>query len=151
MALNTRISNAAAIAACNAIVDRLDLGDSAAVLQIWNGTQPAGPDVAVADDDTPFSLLAEITLNDPAFGDAVDADPGGRATAETAPALEDASANKNGTATWFRACSVNAGVKTPVIDGSIGTSNADMIVPTTTVVATQPFRVTSWTATQPEA
>jgi hypothetical protein len=150
MAVATRISNVAARAACDAIVDLLDAGDSPAVLQIWSGTQPTNPDVAVTDGAGGYDLLAEITLNDPAFGAAADANPGGRATADVDPALQDASANKSGTAAWFRACSVNSGVKTPVIDGSIGTSAADMIVPTTTVTATQPFAISSWTVTMPE-
>jgi hypothetical protein len=150
MAVATRISNNLAKAMADQVTAALVAGDSAPVLQIWNGTQAAGPDTAVADDDTPYSLLAEITLNDPPFPAAADANPGGRITADVDPAIADSSANKSGTAAWFRVCSVNTGVKTPVIDGSIGTSNADMIVPTTTVVATQPFSITSWTVTMPE-
>jgi hypothetical protein len=73
MATATRISNAAAIAACDAIVDRVDLG-GAGKLRIYDGTQPADPDTAVSTQ----VLLAEITLANPAFNSATDANPGGR-------------------------------------------------------------------------
>ena len=48
MATNTKISNAAAIAACDAIVDKIDVGSGTAVLRIYDGTQPADPDTAVS-------------------------------------------------------------------------------------------------------
>ncbi len=142
MAAATRISNAAAIAACNAIVDLIDAGSGAGKLRIYDGTQPAGPDVAVSDQ----TLLAELTLSDPAFGAAADANPGGRATADTITG--DTSANATGTASWFRAVDSDGNA---VIDGSVGTSDADLILVTTSIVAGQPVEVTSWTVTMPES
>src|SRR5690606_16029959 len=119
-------SNAAAIAACNAIVDLLDDGTPPGLLRIYTATQPDGPDTAVSDQ----TLLAELTLANPAFGDAADANPGGRATAGSITG--DSSANADGTAAWFRALS-EAG--DAVIDGSVGTSNADLILGSVSITA----------------
>ncbi len=144
MATNTTISNAAAIAACDAIVDRLDEGASAAVLRIYADTQPTGVDCAVDGQ----VLCAELTLNDPAFGAASDADPGGRATADVSPVPTDSSANATDTATWFR---VSTSGGTAVIDGSVGTSAADLILNTVSIVAGAEVTLTAWTFTVPES
>jgi hypothetical protein len=151
MANATRISNAAAIAACNAIVDLIDAGTPPGKLQIWDdgdgAGQPAGPDTAVADDDTPYNLLAELTLNDSAaFGDAADANPG--ATATAAAITGDASANKTGTAAWFR---VTNAAGTAIIDGSVGLSGCDLNLNSVDIQAGVEVNITSWTVTMPES
>lgn len=140
MALATRISNAAAIAACDAITARLNTG-GAGKLRIYSGTQPTDPDTAIGAQ----VLLAELTLSATAFAGAVDANPGGRATANTITA--DSSADAAGTAAWFRAIS---GAGTAIIDGSVGTSAADMILNTTTITLGANVSVSSWTFTVPE-
>lgn len=55
----------------------------------------------------------------------------------------DSSADNSGTASYFRLYSVD-GV-TCGMQGTVGTSFADMIVLTTSFVATQPFTITSFT------
>lgn len=142
MAKNTTISNNAAKAAADAIVDLLDAGASAGKLRIYDGSQPAGPDTAV----TTQTLLAELTLSDPAFGAAADDDPGGKATADTI--TDDSSANAMGTAAWFRAVDSDGNA---VIDGSVGTSDADLILDSVSITAGQTVSVTSWTITMPES
>ena len=142
MALNTRISNAAAIAACDAIVDLIDGGASAGTVEIRSGSQPADPDTAATG-----TVLATITLNDPAFGAAADAAPGGQATAVVSPALEDTSADATGTAGWFRVYDSDSNA---ILDGECGTSGADMNLNTTSIVATSTVTITSWTVTMPE-
>lgn len=140
MAVATRISNVAAIAACNAIVDLLDGAGSTA--KIYTGTQATDPDTAVGAQ----TLLGTLTFATPAFGAAADAAPGGRATAGAiAP---DTSADATGTATWFR-CATSGAVAH--IDGSVGTSNADMILNTVSIVAGAEIAITSWTVTMPES
>lgn len=57
----------------------------------------------------------------------------------------DASADMTGTATYFRLYAAD-GV-TCGMQGTVGTSSADMIVLTTSFVATQPFTITSFTLT----
>lgn len=142
MALNTRISAAMAIAMCDTAVDRLDLGAGAALVRIYTASQPADPDVAIGAQ----TLLAELTCSDPAFGAAVDNNPGGRATANAITA--DASANATGTAAWFRA--VQSG-GTAEIDGEVGTSGADMNLNTVSIVAGAEVAISSWTVTQPQS
>lgn len=142
MANATRISNAAAKAACDAIVDLIDAGAGAGKLRIYDGSQPADPDTAVSTQ----TLLAELTLSDPAFGAAADASPGGRATASTI--TEDSSANATGTASWFRVVDSDGNA---IIDGSVGTSGCDLNLVTTSIVATQPVQISSWTVTMPES
>lgn len=141
MATNTKISNAAAKAACDAIVDLLDVGGGTALLRIYDGTQPADPDTAVSTQ----TLLAELSLASPAFGAAADANPGGRATAGTI--TNDSSANATGTATWFRAISKGG---LAVIDGTVGTSGCDLNLNSAAITTGAAVAVTSWTVTVPE-
>jgi hypothetical protein len=142
MALATRISNAAAIAACNAIVDLIDAGAGPGLLRIYDGTQATDPDTAIGAQ----VKLAELTLSDPAFGNAADAAPGGRATASAI--TTDASADNTGTASWFRVVDSNG---VAIIDGSVGTSGADLNLNTVSIVSAASVAVTSWTFTVPES
>lgn len=146
MATGTKLSNAAAIAACDAIVDLVDGGAGAGHLKIYSAGSgvPAGVDVAISDQ----VLLADITLNDPAFGAAADANPGGRATLDVDPAISDSSANDTGTAAFFRYCDSTG---TAVIQGTCGTSDADLILNTTSLVSGAAVSITSATFTVPEA
>ena len=140
MPLQTRISNASAIAMCDALVDRIDIG-GAGKCRIYSGTQPTDPDTAIGAQ----TLLAELTFSNPAFGNAADANPGGRATANAI--TSDSSADATGTASFFR---VINGSGTAIMDGSVGTSSSDMIVNTTAFVAGAEVAITSWTVTMPE-
>lgn len=142
---NTKISNAAAKAACDAVVDLLDAGAGPGVLKIYNGSQPADPDTAVSGQ----TLLAELTLNDPAFGAAADAAPGGQATANAI--TDDSSANATGTATWFRAEDSDGNA---IIDGDVSTTAAgtgDLQLNSTSIQSGATVEVTSWTYTHPES
>lgn len=141
--MTTKITNAAAIAACDATVDRLDLGAGAALLRIYSAGSgiPANADDAITDQ----VLLAELTCSDPAFGNAVDINPGARATANAITG--DTSANATGTAAFFRAVD-STGV--PVIQGGVGTSGQELNLNTTSIVTGVSVQVSSWTHTQPE-
>lgn len=141
MALATRLSNAAAKAACDAIVDLVDGGAGAGKVRIYDGSQPADPDTAVSSQ----TLLAELALSDPAFGNAADAAPGGRATANAV--TSDPAADATGTASWFRVLDSN---NVAIWDGSVGTSGCDMNLNTTSIVAGAAVAITSWTFTVPE-
>lgn len=147
MAVATRISNEAALAACDAIVDRLDEGSGAAILRILDGTQATDPDTAIGAQVT----LALLVCSDPAFGNAADANPGGRATANAI--TQDSSANATGTASWLRGSASNDGATSldDHIDGSCGTSSADCILNTTAIVSGAIVSISSWTFTVPES
>lgn len=136
MALNTIISAAARNAMCDALVDLLDAGSGAATLKIYTGTQPAGPGTAVGAQ----TLLGTLTCSDPAFGSA----SSGVATASAI--TSDTTADATGTAAWFRAADSNG---TAIIDGSVGTSSADLILDSVSIIAGGTIAVTSWTITMP--
>ena len=136
--MTTRIANGVALASLNAAVDELDAGPAAGKIEIRTGTQPAGgPDAAATG-----TLLGTLTLSDPAFGNAADQNPGGRATA--AAITGDTSADATGTAGWFRALTSDNVAK---IDGSISlvSGGGDMELDNTNIVAGQAINVSSWT------
>ena len=85
------------------------------------------------------TLLAELTCN-ATFA------PGAAAGVLTLNAItQDSSANATGTATWFR-LSTSGG--TAIVDGNVGTSGSDLNLTTTSITATQPVSVTSFTITE---
>jgi hypothetical protein len=136
-----RISNDAAIAMCDALVDLLDAGAGAGYIEIRTGSQPATVETAASG-----TLLATLALSDPAFGDAADDDPGAKATANAIS--DDTSADNTGTAGWFRAYDSD---DTAIIDGSAGTSGTDLILDDASIVSGQTVKINSWTVTMPEA
>ena len=146
MALNTRISNECAILACDAVVDNLDEGAGAAVIEGRTGVQPADPDTAVTG-----TLLFSLVCTDPAFGAAVDAAPGAIATASAI--TDDTSADATGTLGYCRASSTTT-PPTPIddhIDGEAGVSGADFNFNTLAIVSGATVSMTSWTVTMPES
>jgi len=140
MATNTRLSNAAAKAACDAVVDLIDGGATAGYVEIRTGAQPADPDTAATG-----TLLATLTCSDPAFGAAADGAPGGVATANAV--TDDSSADATGTAGWFRVYDSNA---VAIFDGECGTSGADMNFNSVEISSGAAVSITSWTYTHPE-
>lgn len=144
MAVETVISLAAAIAMLDALTALLDAGAGAGNVEIRSGTKPSSPEDAPSDG----AVLADITLNDPAFVGAVDGTPGlyAKALADVSPAISDASADATGTASWFRAYDSNGVAR---IDGTVATATADMIVNTVSLVAASPFTIQSWEIRMP--
>lgn len=138
MAASPTVGNAVAIAACDAVVDKLDAGGSAGVFNIYSGTRPDRADVAITDQ----TLLVSITLNDPAFGAAVDdsTNNAAAATLDIDPALSAVASNTN-TATFFRSFDSDGNV---AIDGSVGTSGADAIIDSTSIVSGATVNLLSW-------
>ncbi len=140
---DTDISNAAAKAATDAVVDLLDAGSGAGYIEIRTGTKPTGgPDATAAG-----SVLVTMPLDDPAFGNAADTNPGARATAAGLP--NTATASGTGTATWARGYDSNG---VAVIDGDVGLtgSGAAFILDNTSIVSGQLVQLNSWTVDHPE-
>ena len=147
MATATRASKAAAKAAVNAVVDRLDLGtaETAAKFQIYSGTQPASPDAAPG---TPEVLLAVVNLVPNTVGAIFDDAATGTgaetsyiiANADNLP-LSDTSADATGTAAWFRAVDLDG---VAIVDGTVGTADADAIIDNTSINAGQTVKLNSW-------
>ena len=126
------------------------------ILKIYSGSQATSPDSAASG-----TLLLQITVsaaafvagafdNGLSFGDAADGAIS-KATAEVWQGLGIAA----GTAGWFRFCANetdagNASTSLPRIDGSVGTSNADLNMTTTTITVGATYTVDSFTLTLPE-
>jgi hypothetical protein len=93
----------------NTITTAIDAG-AAGLLRIYDGSRPATGGAVT-------TLLAELTFSDPSA-------PAASAGVLTFSAITaDASANATGTATWFRIVTSAAAF---VLDGSVGTSGADI-------------------------
>ena len=127
-----KLSNAAASAAADAVVDLLDNG----YIRIYNGSKPATADTAVSGQ----TLLAELRWNATAFGAASN----GVATAGAITA--DSSANATGTASWFRSLASDG--TTVYFDGDVGTSGADLNLNSTSIVSGVNVAISSFTYTQ---
>jgi glutamate synthase domain-containing protein 3 len=132
MATNTHLSVASWNLAIDAAINVLNSG----FLQIYSGAQPATPDAALAGN----VLLATLTLGATAFGAAA-------AGTKTANAITAGTAVATGTASFFRA--FKSDDATAVIDGSVGTSAADMIIGTTSIVSGASVSCSSWTVSMP--
>jgi hypothetical protein len=118
MALNPKYSDTMVNAEADAVGDALNTG----YIRIYDGSQPANADTAVGAQN----LLAELRFAADAFGAA-------SAGVITANAItSDASANNTGTATWARILASNG--STVWFDGSVGTSDANVILNTTSIV-----------------
>src|SRR5690349_19410703 len=132
MANNPKRLAATANAACDAMAALANSGR----LKIYDGSQPANAATAV----TTQNVLADLTMNATAFGAAVN----GVATANAI--TSDTSADATGTATWFRL--YKSDNSTVVLDGSVGTSGADLNLNTTSIVAGAQVSITSFTLTE---
>lgn len=113
--------------------DQLDNG----YLRIYGGSVPANADAALGG----ATLLAELRFS----ATSAPAASGGVVTMSAI--TPDASTDAAGTATFYR--TFKADGTTVVEQGTVGTSSADLIVPTTTVVLGIEFRVTSFAHTVP--
>lgn len=133
-----RVSNAAALAMCNALVDLLDVGGAGSIT-FRTGSAPTN-----VEDAATGTLLATNALSATAFGNAADANPGATATAA---AISDATAAATGTAGYFRAIS---GGGTAIFQGTCGTSGADINFDSVAIQSGAKVRVTSLTVTVPE-
>lgn len=141
MANGFYITNAIALVACDAIVDALDAG-TAAVINIYDGSVPADADASIG----ASTLLAQLTMSATAFGAAADDTPGAIATASAI--TSDSSANATGTASYFRVLTQDAG--TTCMQGTVGTSSADLVLNTVSITLGSTVAITSFTVLLPE-
>ncbi len=133
----TRLPTAARNAASDAVVDLLDAGSGAGTLKIYTGSQPAS-----ANDAASGTLLATVTLGDPAFGAAST----GVATLAGTPLSGTGVAA--GTAGWARLADSTGAT---VLDGSVtATGGGGQIeLATTTISIGVTVQITSGTVTMP--
>lgn len=142
MASNLFVTNAVAQAMLTAIKTAIDAG-TAAIIEIYDGTQPTDADTAVGAQ----TKLATLTMNATAFGAVSDDTPGAIMTA--AAITGDSSADATGTASWFRLLTQSGG--TTILDGSVGTSNADLVFNTVSFTMGSQVDITSLTIAQGES
>jgi len=138
------ISNVAALAACDAIVDLFDTGsgNASAHFRIYSGTVPTDADTALGAQ----VLLAEPVCSNPAFGAAADIAPGARATASAI--TDDSLADNAGTASFFRIVNRSG---TAHAQGACATSGAELNFNTVSIAANAVVSITSFTVTVPES
>lgn len=132
MAKDARWTNAVRSLRADAIAPEFDDG----YLRIYAGTRPAGPSTAISDQ----TLLAELRFADPAVASEAD---GVNTFDDLTP--EDA-ALATGTASFARA--LKADGSTAICDLSVGTSDANVILPTVSIVAGVEVAVASMTVTE---
>jgi len=125
-------------AAVNAMADALGTLLDGGSVRLYTSPRPATADTAI----TTQTLLAAPTFATPAFGAAV----AGVITADALTAESDCPAS--GTAGFFRAVTSDGSV---VCDGSVGTSDADCVLSTLTILQHGTRSVTSCTLSVPEA
>lgn len=125
MAINN-ISTAARDAMCDALVDEIDAGAGAGLLEIW--TAAFG------------TKLATLTFSDPAFG----ASSSGTATASAI--TDDSAADATGTAA---VCRITTSTPATVWEGTVGTSGADINFNTVSFTVNDVISVSSMTVTMP--
>lgn len=130
----THFSTAALNAAVDAVVDLADAGSGAATLKIYSGSVPANGNT-----DPAGTLLATVTMADPAFGAASSA-----SASATDPAAVNASAT--GTAGCFVLEDSN-GNNVLVGDATATGGGGTLELVTTSLVSGQPVDITSFTVT----
>lgn len=142
------LTNAEALTCCDVIVDSADTGAVAPnpVLRIYNGTPPANVDTALSGN----TLLAELAMSNPAFGDAADAAPGAIATAGAIS--PDTDADVTGTASFFRIMDRQAS-PVPRIQGAVTATGGggELELNSIEIQSGAKVEVTSLTVTMPEA
>jgi len=134
VALNPKFTNLAVNTKVDAQATLLNSG----FLDIYDSTgagQPATADTAI----TTQVKLARLTFGNPAFGSGV----AGVATANAI--TQDSTADATGTATWFRALKSDG---TAVLDGSVGTSGANLNLNSVAISAGAAVSCTSFTLTE---
>lgn len=130
MAKNTQLTNEVVNEQADAQAVLADHG----WIDILDGTQPATGNTAIGSQ----VVLVSLRLNTTAFGAASNG-------VITANAITAGTAGAGGTASWFRV--YKADHTTPLWDGSVGTTDANLILPTTTITAGQEVTASSFTHT----
>lgn len=123
--------------ATNMINSGLGTPASSGKLRIYTGTQPSTGGGALSGN----TLLVEFALPSGVFPSATN----GVLTAGTIPT---AVASNTGTATWFRVFQSDG--TTALVDGTVGTSGADLNLASVTITTGDTIAITSFTITMPQ-
>lgn len=121
-----------------AAVSLIDAGSGAGTLKIYTGSRPAGPATAATG-----TLLAEFTLNDPAFATAAAV-----ATLDITPEIADSAANNTGTAGYARFADSDGNGRLDCTVTATG-GGGEITLNTTSIVSGAVVTVTGCTVTAP--
>lgn len=128
MASNLQYSNGTRNAQQNGLIT---YAGSNAIIRLYDGTQPANANTAISTQ----TLLVSLNVSG-AFG----TDSNGTLTFST---VNNGTAVASGTASFFRI--VKSDGTTVVMDGSVGTSSADLVLNTTTIATNDTVAISSGT------
>lgn len=129
MAKNTQMANVVVEAQAQALADLCDNG----YIDIYDGAQPATADTAVSTQTKLASLRFAATAEASVTGGLI----------TFAAITSDSSADATGTASWFRV--LKADGTTVLFDGSVGTSDANMVLASTSISVGQTVSCSSFT------
>ena len=130
-------------AGTSTLVDtQLNTAGNPGSIKIFSGAMPATCETADAG-----TKLAQLTLSTTAFPASADSVTTGLATATANAIASDTNAAATGTAGYFRAYD-SLGVC--IVQGTVGTSAADMILNTVAISAGSTVAITSWIVTLPD-
>ena len=128
MASNLKYSNGTRDAQQNGLITYAGTG---AIISIYQGTQPANANTAISGQ----TLLVSLVVSG-SFG----TDSNGTLTFSS---VGNGTAVASGTASFFRI--VKSDGTTVIMDGSVGTSSADLVLNTTTIATNDTVAITSGT------
>jgi hypothetical protein len=116
------------------------LSNTTGTVRLYSGTMPTNVQTALSGN----TVLAEATMSATSFNQTFTTSGNNRVA--TANAITgDSAANASGTATFFR---VFAGA-TAIWQGTVGTTDSDMIMAETDIIANGPVNITSMTVSLP--
>lgn len=130
-----KISDLARNAAVDAVAELIDGGSGAGYIEIRTGSAPTN-----TTDASTGTLLATLPMSDPAFGAAASG------TATASAITSDTNIDNTGTAAHFRIFDSN---DVCIMQGSVGTSGADINFDSVSFVSGGTAAITSLTLTQP--
>lgn len=136
MASNIKLTTAVRNARLDAITTAIG---ASGLIKIYTASQPADANTAVSGQ----TLLGTLTCN-ATFAPSAS---GGVLTLNSI--TQDSSADATGTAAWFRMLKSDA--TTVIMDGTVGTSGADLNLNTTSIVTGGPITISSFTITDGNA
>ena len=113
-----------------------------ASLRIYSGTAPTNADDALSGN----TLLAQLAMNATPFGSPSGTNPGDAVVFTANSITSDSSADATGTASFFRILD-SAGTPAPQIQGTVGTSGADLNLNSTAIQSGAQVSVSSLTLT----
>ena len=132
---NVRIADTTRNAMMDEFAVQTDLG-TAAIIEIYSGTQPVDADTALSGN----TLLATLTASAAMWTAAAI-----NGVLTLAAVTDDSSADATGTATWARILTQGAGAT--VFDADVGTSATTIILNTVSIVSGGTVSITSGTMT----